>query len=316
MGRIHKVAVCGEKLIAERCLEYLHQREDTQICAIIASPTDWQADLISWGAKRGIKVFTGNINNHYDELQGMRLDYIFSFQYRPLLKPPLLKLPARGCINLHFGKLPQYGGCYPIAWAILNGEEEAGATLHIMSENFDEGDILAQSSEAFTTETTARELFDLMTLSAFALFKENYFSLINGYLTPRRQDLSKKRYYAKDSIDFARDSRINWQKRGVEIQRQICAFTFQPFQQASSLLILPGDRQERVFISQTRLSSPRDLQSAREDVGRILAIEENGAILVVTGDTHLLSIAGINDQAAADFIRSLPGSITEIRFSS
>jgi len=51
-------------------------------------------------------------------------------------------LIAHQTINLHFGLLPRYGGCYPITWSVLNGEKQAGSTLHYMEENFDEGDIL------------------------------------------------------------------------------------------------------------------------------------------------------------------------------
>ena len=68
-------------------------------------------------------------------------------------------------VLLHFGLLPRYGGCYPVAWSILNGEAEAGVTMHVMVEAFDQGDILAQQSVPIHSSMTARDLFDALSAS-------------------------------------------------------------------------------------------------------------------------------------------------------
>ena len=44
-----RVVVCGQRAVALRCLEYLLGRPDTELCAIVTLPKDWQADLIAWG---------------------------------------------------------------------------------------------------------------------------------------------------------------------------------------------------------------------------------------------------------------------------
>ena len=111
-----KVAVCGEKRVCEACLDFLYERNDVELCAVAVSESDWQADLRTWAAAHGIPVLQGNINGHLSELEGMALDFIFSIQSRHLLRPPILALPRRDCINLHFSLLPRYGGCSPVAW--------------------------------------------------------------------------------------------------------------------------------------------------------------------------------------------------------
>lgn len=242
-----RVIVCGEKWLAEQCLEFLLSRTDTELCAIVAAPKDWQSDLIAWGARRRIKVFVGNINDYERELALAKPDFIFSFQYRPLLRRRILGLPARGCVNLHFGLLPRYGGCYPVAWAILNGEKEAGATLHYMAEKFDEGDIIAQTKVSIQAETTARELFDSLGEAALGLFVRTYPELLRGAIKATPQDLSCKLYYAKDSIQFQRDRVLDWRRPGVEILRRICAFTFEPFQLPLTFLELPNGRRQEGY---------------------------------------------------------------------
>lgn len=49
-----------------------------------------------------------------------------------------------GIINIHPSLLPLYRGGNPYSWVIINNESKSGVTLHYMSENFDEGDIIQQ----------------------------------------------------------------------------------------------------------------------------------------------------------------------------
>jgi methionyl-tRNA formyltransferase len=308
-----RVVVCGEKWVAEQCLEFLYNREDTEICAIVAAPEDWQADLISFGATRRLKVFVGNINDYVDELAHLQPDFIFSIQYRPLLKSAILNIPAHGCINLHFGLLPRYGGCYPIAWAILNGEKQAGSTLHYMVENFDEGDIIAQSSVPIQEETTARELFDLMSKAAAKLFIDSYPALLEGTVKTHSQDMSNKLYYANDSIDFNRDMVIDWTKAGDEIQRRICAFSFEPFQLPQTSLHLPDGKQLQVTIARSRLHSNGFTKYAG-NVGHVTKITDSGRLLVTTGNNDLIEIGLLNNQKPLEYIESLGYSSDNITF--
>ncbi len=299
-----RVVVCGEKWVAEQCLEFLYNRDDTEICAIVAAPKDWQADLISFGTKRRLKVFVGNINDYFDEFARLQPDFIFSIQYRPLLKSAILNLPTCGCINLHFGLLPRYGGCYPIAWALLNGEKQAGPTLHYMVENFDEGDIIAQTSIPINEETTARELFDSMSEAAAKLFIDSYPALLEDTVKSYSQDMSRKLYYAYDSIDFNRDRVIDWSKTGAEIQRRICAFSFEPFQLPQTTLHLPDGKQFQVTITRSHLHD-NGFPTQADNAGYITEVTNSGRFLVSTGNGNLIEIGLLNNQIPQKFIDSL-----------
>ena len=69
---------------------------------------------------------------------------IFSFHYRRNLPEYILELPQNGCINLHCSLLPKYRGKAPVNWQIINGEKKSGFTLHYMTKDIDEGDIIYQ----------------------------------------------------------------------------------------------------------------------------------------------------------------------------
>jgi methionyl-tRNA formyltransferase len=51
-----------------------------------------------------------------------------------------------GCLNIHPALLPRNRGLFPYFWAIANGDQETGVTLHWVDENFDTGDLLLQES--------------------------------------------------------------------------------------------------------------------------------------------------------------------------
>ncbi len=309
-----KVVICGEKFVAERCLQFLHSRNDTEICAIVAAPEDWQADLISFGARNRLRVFVGNINDYVDELTSLRPDYIFSFQYRPLLKKAIINLPNNGCVNLHFGLLPRYGGCYPVAWAILNGEKQAGVTLHYMVKKFDEGGIIAQATAPINDNTIARELFDSLSEVAVKLFINTYPSLLEGSAVSRPQDLTQKLYYTKDSIEFAHDKIIDWSKTGRDIHRKICAFSFKPFQLPLTSLRMPNGHQLQTTLGNSRMYD-RDVAVEGKMVGSIKKVTDSGELVALTSDGSLIEIGLLDNRIPLDYIDSLGVSPWDIVFT-
>jgi hypothetical protein len=48
--------------------------------------------------------------------------------------------------NKHCSLLPAYAGVFPVFWAMLDGQEELGVTIHEMDEEFDRGPILQQAA--------------------------------------------------------------------------------------------------------------------------------------------------------------------------
>ena len=61
-------------------------------------------------------------------------------------------------INLHPGLLPEYRGCYSTPWSIINGEQFCGYTFHLISKDYDTGDIVLKKSFEITEYDTAFNL--------------------------------------------------------------------------------------------------------------------------------------------------------------
>jgi methionyl-tRNA formyltransferase len=60
------------------------------------------------------------------------------------IPPDALAAPRLGWLNGHPSLLPRHRGPLPVAWAIREGDEETGFTIHRMDAELDTGPILAQ----------------------------------------------------------------------------------------------------------------------------------------------------------------------------
>lgn len=61
----------------------------------------------------------------------------------PILKASLFRLPRRGTINLHSGRVPDFRGAPPAFWELVHGATTIGATVHWMDEGLDTGAVIA-----------------------------------------------------------------------------------------------------------------------------------------------------------------------------
>lgn len=89
---------------------------------------------------------TDNVNQKkFIELfQEKDIDLIISVNFNQILRKEIIQIPEKGCINVHASLLPKYRGRAPLNWAIINGEDKTGVTVHFIDEDIDTGDIILQ----------------------------------------------------------------------------------------------------------------------------------------------------------------------------
>lgn len=85
-----------------------------------------------------------NSDEVYEAVKKVHPDICVISHFERLIKEPILSLPQLGFINLHPSLLPNYRGMAPQHWPIINGEREAGITVHYVDEGTDTGDIIIQ----------------------------------------------------------------------------------------------------------------------------------------------------------------------------
>jgi methionyl-tRNA formyltransferase len=122
-----------------------------------------------------------------ERLEAERPDAIVTVAYGKILPAAVLRIPALGCVNLHFSLLPRFRGAAPIQWALAAGESATGATTMRMNERLDEGDILLQEPVAIAPDEHAPELAERMAHAGARLLVETLARLQRGELVPRPQ---------------------------------------------------------------------------------------------------------------------------------
>jgi methionyl-tRNA formyltransferase len=149
-------------------------------------------------------IFLGNshsLNLYKDLIEASKKDspdIVVSCQYPHLIPESLIK--SHTCINIHYGKLPEYAGCNPIYWQLLQ-EYQAGVTIHYVDKTFDSGDIIA-SSNIPCGNLTADECYEALAQRGMYEFSKVYKSILNGTAPRFPQDLSKRKYYNKSDVNF------------------------------------------------------------------------------------------------------------------
>jgi methionyl-tRNA formyltransferase len=147
-------------------------------------------------------------------IRALAPDFLFSFYYRRMLKPPLLRLAPRGALNLHGSLLPRYRGRAPVNWAVLSGERHTGATLHYMDEKPDAGDIVASQSVPILPDDTAREVFDKVTVAAEICLDNVFPALVAGTAPRQRNAIELGSYFGGRG---PQDGRIDWSKHATTV---------------------------------------------------------------------------------------------------
>lgn len=165
---------------------------------------------------------TDNINSEtdFEKVKAVAPDLILVAAFGQILRDPVLQLPKIACLNVHASLLPHLRGAAPIQRAIWEGDKKTGITIQKMAKKLDTGDILLQEElEILTKDTSGDLLKKLSALGGAALVKA--VKLIEtGKFTFTPQDESKATYAKKLEKT---DSKVEWKKTAVEIERQIRA---------------------------------------------------------------------------------------------
>ena len=140
--------------------------------------------------------------------------------YGLILPAPILEAPKGGCINVHASLLPRWRGAAPIHRAILAGDEVSGVTIMQMDEGLDTGPMLLKRELSLAGKTGGQVTEEMAQVGAAALID---WLESPSPATPQTEE--GVTYAAK--IDKA-ETRIDWRRSAVEIERQIRAFAPAP----------------------------------------------------------------------------------------
>jgi len=173
--------------------------------------------------KKGLKVWNKNVNFLKVNLS----DFGFSIHYPRILKPHIIA-QYKKIYNLHPSYLPYGRGYYPIFWALWE-DTPAGATLHEINAEIDQGNIVAQIKVEYKENDTGGSLFQRVRQAEKELFKQYIIMIINQDNLLSFSQIGQGSYHTKkDFLELK--SQINWQEmKGKDLIKLIRCLTFEGY---------------------------------------------------------------------------------------
>ena len=147
-------------------------------------------------------------------------DYIFSFYYRYMITSDILATARIAALNMHGSLLPKYRGRAPVNWAILHGETETGASLHIMEAKPDAGDIVGQVAVPIDPDEDATAVFTKVSNAAIKVMQAALPELLQGRVPRTPNVLANGSYFGGRKPE---DGRIHWNQSAKQVHDLIRA---------------------------------------------------------------------------------------------
>lgn len=227
-----RVVFMGSADLSCRCFEAIVASGRHEVAAVVTQPDRPKGRNLevspcvakAHAVRAGIPVLTPANVNAPDSLAALRAlspDLIVVVAYGQILRRPILELPPRGCINVHFSLLPKYRGAAPIQWAIVRGEALTGITVMFMNERMDAGDIVAQQTEPILDSDTAGSLHDRLAVAGASLLVRTLPSLADGTFSRAAQNESEATLAPKIR---KQDGEIDWTRPASAIYDHVRGF--------------------------------------------------------------------------------------------
>tara|TARA_R110001592_G_scaffold33332_3_gene115677 strand:+ start:1239 stop:1826 length:588 start_codon:yes stop_codon:yes gene_type:complete len=130
----------------------------------------------------------GNKNITLKLIQQYNPEYIILHGCHKILSPDITSLYQNRIINHHGGYLPWCRGAHPNVWSFVK-DTPKGGTIHFVSPNIDDGDIIIQKEiKIYPNDTLSNTYWRIRELLE-TLFIENWEKIINNKLKPKKQKI-------------------------------------------------------------------------------------------------------------------------------
>ena len=217
----------------------------------------------------------------------VKSNYSIAISWRWLIPDNKSKL-----IVLHDSLLPKYRGFAPLVNMLCNEEKEIGVTAIFASEEYDKGDIIAQSSTKINYPIRISDAIDLISQNYIDIVVRIFEALKKGdeiIAVPQVEKLASYSLW-RDEEDYI----INWSKDSYEILNFINAVS-NPYKGAATYI----NGMQKVRILQAELEN--DVHIENRDVGKVIFIK-NELPVIVCGSGLIKLLKVIDDKTLEDLL--------------
>lgn len=225
-----RLVYMGTPEFACRPLALLAQRTDVEVALVVTQPDRptgrgrrIQASPVAMISEQlGLPVYrTGSLRTDESRRPIVDVDpqLIVVAAFGLILGNSILRLPSRGCVNLHASLLPAYRGANPIAAAIRDGSRTTGVSLMRMERGLDSGAVYSADEVDINDDDTTESLTSRLSIRAGELLDRHLSDLLAGTLsaTPQPPGATCTRPMTKD------DGWIDWQLPAVALEHHVRA---------------------------------------------------------------------------------------------
>ncbi len=222
------ICIGGKNDIAVNVLKYCIKRYQDEDVTIVCIPTrndsgenSWQQSLKWFCIRNNIRIVS--LEDIYD------IDNLLflSTEFDRIVKTD--KFKSDKLFNIHFSLLPKYKGMYPAVLPILYGEKITGVTLHRIRNGIDTGEIIDQREIKIEPTDTSLNLYRKLVAVGTQLVISYVDLLLKNNYRCVKQDKEGSTYTPREAIDYS-DLKLTLKATAYQIQNQIRAFAFRPFQ--------------------------------------------------------------------------------------
>lgn len=221
---------------------------------------DFAIEIISLCKQNNIRYFERN------EKFEISSNYSIAISWRWLITDNNSKL-----IVLHDSLLPKYRGFAPLVNMLINKENEIGVSAIFASEEYDKGDIIAQSSRKINYPIKISSAIDLISHNYIELVIKILSTLLKGNklnALPQNEELASYSLWRSED-----DYLIDWEKDSKDILNFINAVS-SPYKGASTFI----NGLHKIRILEAKIES--DVQIENRDVGKVIFIKEKHPVIV------------------------------------
>lgn len=204
-----KIALFVSSLNAFNLISYLINK-NVLSCVVIANKNSADTHNLAQTLtqyKVAYFLYNQNDTNNLTLLKKADTNLALSFGFSFKIPQEIIDYFKDNIFNIHASDLPKYRGKNPLFWQLRNGEEKSALSLHKVTQNFDEGEIILKEEFEINYQDTFGILNGIVSQLVIKLV-ENFLELLNtNSLTtlPQITDIS----FAKEVSQ--KDIIIDWE---------------------------------------------------------------------------------------------------------
>ena len=185
----------------------------------------YQVDISQWAEDHQLEVATPEDING-DAFLKLATDFApditLSVFYNQVLGNRLLSLPRVASINVHPSLLPAYRGSGALLWALMDGQDKVGITIHFMERVVDSGDMILQRELEVRPDETGHQVYGRIAELIRQVFREEFLDYLASGKFPRQPLGELTDAYTEFT---PRRNNIDWNQTSAQINHVVRSLT-------------------------------------------------------------------------------------------